>query len=369
MASIVLGCDSNGGNDSKWQNTVAKALEDAGHNVHKLQIVSYAFADYSWSSKAKGKIGVYIMADSLVSVADLASDGTMFKYGYFIIRGDLGRTRMDSREDFNNNSIGRDSDCNSACDKLAGKTYPQMNEIVKNKCHVVFGTTPEEGAKELLKAMGGEFNEEKSSKESSSSSLKESLKKAVSGWDGDVSINCIGDTVYVGKIPSPTNAILAINEFENVLYDSITVTDVNPSTINHLICTYKDYELVIKDDVLIKRFGKISQSIKCDSTIKTLKEAEEFIQREFNKIRRDDGRQVEVKVMGDTKWRKGSWVKTFLPSYFIDDYMWISKCAHDEDGSNNWNASLTLVDYPPSFGTFNEKENNEEDENSLEEST
>ena len=30
--------------------------------------------------------------------------------------------------------------------------------------------------------------------------------------------------------------------------------------------------------------------------------------------------------------------------------MYISKCSHDEDANGPWTASLTLVDYPPSFG-------------------
>ena len=38
--------------------------------------------------------------------------------------------------------------------------------------------------------------------------------------------------------------------------------------------------------------------------------------------------------------------------FFIDDYMYITRLSADEDGTGNWVTSLTLVDYPPSFGTF-----------------
>ena len=41
MATIVLGCDRNGVNDAKFQNTVAKILEKAGHTVEKLEINHY----------------------------------------------------------------------------------------------------------------------------------------------------------------------------------------------------------------------------------------------------------------------------------------------------------------------------------------
>ena len=51
-----------------------------------------------------------------------------------------------------------------------------------------------------------------------------------------------------------------------------------------------------------------------------------------------------------------------MPSFFIDDYMYIIRTSHDEDGTNNWLTSLTLVDYPPSFGTYEEETEEETEE-------
>ena len=88
MSTIVLGCDVNAGNDHEWQDTVASALEKQGHTVEKLSIAPGPFASYSYGENGEhpaGKIGIYIMADSLFSVADLAFGGTGFKYGYFIL--------------------------------------------------------------------------------------------------------------------------------------------------------------------------------------------------------------------------------------------------------------------------------------------
>ena len=127
MASIVLGCDSNGVDDAGCQNTIKGILEKAGNEVESLGIAPGPFADYSYSSSANGKIGVYIMADSIVSIADLVYGNTNFKYGYFVIRGDLGLPRMSTREHFENNPIRPDGDCTSVCDKLAGKSYGEMN--------------------------------------------------------------------------------------------------------------------------------------------------------------------------------------------------------------------------------------------------
>lgn len=368
LADVVLGCDVNAGNDQEVQDTVAKALEKQGHNVEKLPIAPGPFSVYSYSSKANGKIGVYIIADGIFSIADLAFGNTSFKYGYFIIRGDLGRPRMSTREHFENNPIGRDPDCTSICDKIAGKSYSDMNEICKDRCQIVFGTTAEEMASELVKAMGGDTSDDSKKKESSQSSpgtVKEALKKAIGKWDGEAEVNLRGDTVYVNKIPDPTTTKLVLNEYDNIIYDSITVTDVIPSTINTLILTFKEYELKITDDALIKRFGEVKKTIKAPKDIKKLKSAKAYLIREWNKLRRDNGRQVELKVQGDMKWVTGKWARVYIPSFFIDDYMYISKTSHEEDGTNNYLISLTLVDYPPKLSSedSSEKENKKEKDN------
>lgn len=359
MSTVVVGCDVNQGNDSQVQNTVCKALEKQGHTVEKLAIKPGPFAAYDWGEKGnpKGKIGVYIIADGIFSIADRFANPAGFKYVYFIIRGDLvDRPRMRTRKDFETRPIGADADCTGVCSKIKGKTFTQMNDIVKKKCYIVFGTDAQEMADELIKAMGGDTSSSSSkSKESTGSSIKEALKKAVSKWDGEVEIRLVADTVYVNKIKNPTSTKLIVSEYDNVIYDTITATDVNPTTINTLILTYKSYELKLTDDILIKRFGEIKKVIKAPKDVKKLDDAKDYLNREWNKIRRNNGRQVELKVPGSMKWVIGKWVRVFIPSLFIDDYMYISKSSHEEDGTNNWLTSLTLVDYPPSFGEYKEE--------------
>ena len=375
MSDIVLGCDYNGMNDSGCQNAVAKVLEKAGHTVEKLGIGPNQFASYSYSGSAKGKIGVFLIASGITAIADLYDGNTNFKYAYFGIRGDLKQPRLSTMSDFKSSPISKDKhgDCISkSCDSLAGKTYPQMNEVTKSKCIAVFGETCDELGNNIIKAMGGETS---SSDEStaSSTSIKDALKKAVSGWDGEVEIKLIDDTVYVNKIPDPTKSKLILNEFENVQYDTVTVTDVNPQTVNKLILHYEDYDLVLKDDILIKRFGEIPQEIEPDDTVKDYETAVSFIERAWGKIRRDDGRQVELKINGNMSYRVGQWIRVFLPSFFIDNYMYITRMSNDEDGTNNWSTGLTLVDYPPSFGaeteTETEEETDEDEDTEVDEST
>ena len=369
--TVVVGHDSNGVNDAEDQQYICDKLEEAGYTVEKLDIAPGPFSSYSYGEHGEnpsGKIGVYIMADSLVSVADYAYGaalGTSFKYAYFVIRGDLDRSKMDSREDFENNPIGRDSDCTSVCDKLAGKTYPQMNDECKDKCYIVFGVDKEERAKELLKAMGGEFSED--GEDSTGSTIKDALKQAVSGdgtvgWDGEAEIRIVEDTVYVNKIPDPATTELVANEYENVIYDSVTITDLNPQTPNKITMAYGGQTLAIQDDWMISRFEENPTEVQPDEFVTNQSEAEAFLRRNWGKVRRDDGRQVELKVEADSQWKVGTWVRVFLPSFFIDDYMYIIRASHEEDGTGNWLVGLTLADYPPSFGLYSGGDSSEEEE-------
>ena len=374
MSTIVLGCDTNNSNDSKFQNTVAKILTKQGHTVEKLSIGPTPFGSIGYKSKVKGKIGVYIMAASLTSVADLSSSGWQFKYTYFIIRGDIEGGRIKSTDDFNSKAIHKDpeGDCKAAaCNRWNGKTYPEINKEIKSKGMVIFGgKTGEEIANSLVKAMGGDTSDS-SSKSTSVSSIKEALTDVLYGWDGEAECYVRDDTVYIHKIPSPSDAKLSLIEGDNIDKDSVSVTDYNPSTVNILTTQFNDYELTIQDDHLIKRFGKISSSVAMDKEIKKLKDAKKFLQREWNKLKRDNGHVLELKTYGHSQWKVGEWCRVYLPSFNIDDYMYITKVSQDDSGE--WNCNITLVDYPPGFGeptkTDNDNENESKDTDSTEDSS
>ena len=172
MAKIVLGCDKNGINDKEYQNTVKKILEKAGHTVETLAISATPFGVYGYQNKAKGKIGVYLMAASLVSVTDVASSGWKFKHTYFGIRSDASRS-IKSQKNFETKGIPKDhhGDCtNSFCDKWQGKTYPQINKIIEGRGTVLFSPNPKDFANNLVNILGGGSPSNYSSSGSSGSS-------------------------------------------------------------------------------------------------------------------------------------------------------------------------------------------------------
>lgn len=159
MASIVLGCDSNS-NDSKYQDDVAKGLEDAGYKVEKLPIGPSHFANYDYAKHGKnpkGKIGVYLMAASLVSVTDGYEASPGFDYHYFVIRGDVSKL-IKSQNDFDTKSIPKDhhGDCiGKLCEEWQGKTYAEINQIAKDKCRCVYAGNSKEAVDNLLSAISG----------------------------------------------------------------------------------------------------------------------------------------------------------------------------------------------------------------------
>ena len=362
MSTIVLGCDDNDSKNAEWQNTVAKALENAGHTVEKLAIDAGPFASYSYGENGEnphGKIGVYIMADSLVSVADLAYGGTSFKYAYFIIRMDLGLPRMSKPEHFDTSPIGRDSDCTSVCDRLAGKTYAQMNEMTKDKCQCNWGRTPKEGAENLIKAMGGEISSD--SKSDSASSIKQAIQEVLFPWNGEAECYVRDDTVHINRIPDPTKAKLSLVEGKNVYLDGISITDINPNTPNKLIVKWKKNSFIIKDEERIKRFGEVTKTI--TSSNKNESSAIAFAYREWNKLLKESERRLELKIKGGPEWRVAKWVRTYIPSFGINGYMYITKCSHD-DNSSDWDVNLTLEDYPPDLGKKPNSNANANDSNS-----
>lgn len=427
MSTVVVGCDINDGNDAKVQSTVCNALEKAGHTVEKLPIGPNNFASYSYSSsKAAGKFGVFLHAAGTYSIADYyygaAKNGNSFKYAVFAIRGDI-KSQIAGREPgFSTRPIGADSDCPaSLCGNIRGLTFKQMNAKLKDKLKIVGGASAEEIAKNVVNAIGGGSDDKG---DSSASTIKDAIKEVASFWDGQVEIKVEGDTVKLRKIPEPETDHLdeSIVEGVNVQLNSISVSDYHPDTINKLTVHWQGGEdIVLTDTSLIDRFGEkpremdaVKRVVKedteedtssttttttnatdttaSDSTedtttvdteveetssvsttsyeevpVETYEEALSFANTEWAKIRRDNGHEIELKIIGNPKY-KHKWVKVILYSYPTDMWMYIKSINNEISENGEFNTSLTLVDYPPSLGEWNENDSDEETEEEEEDS-
>ena len=411
MSEVVVGCDRNDGNDAKVQNAVCDALQKAGHNVEKLAIAPNPFAAYSYSSRATGKIGVFIIAAGTYSIADYyygaAKNGNSFKFAVFAIRGDISSQIAGREPGFSSRPIGADADCPARlCANIRGLTFKQMNQKLKDKVKIVGGSSAQEIAKNVVNAIGGDSTEDGG--DSSASTIKDAIKEVASFWDGEIEITVDQDTVRVRKIPEPERDHLENNIIEgtNVHLNSISVQDYHPDTINILKVHWPGGDdIVLSDKALISRFGEkpketdaVKRIVKEDNVdssstttpstdaetatddttftedsgettspstsyeevpCETYDEALSFANLEWAKIRRNNGHEIELKVIGDYQYKPG-WVYVKLYSYPTDMWMYIKAVNHEISENGEFNTNLTLVDYPPSLGEWNEDSNEEE---------
>lgn len=385
---VVLGCDSNGMNDEAFMNAVASKLESAGYTVEKLGIAPGPFAEYSYSSSATGKYGCYLMADSIVSIADYSgatgganSSGNSFKMAVFGIRTDvIPKLKGDGWSKY---PLSPDADCTSVCNKIAHKTYPEIEEICKQDTRIVSGSTGDEMGDAVVKALGGKVNDDDGG---SASTIKEAIKEVMAAWDGEVEAYVRDNRMYIHKIKLPQeDCNLVLSEGLNIESRSISVKDYCPNNTNKLVVHWNGGEdIVIQDNTLIERFGekvkeldamkrvltenKEKESDDKESSDKgyeevpaeTEEEALEFARLEWNKCKRESCHEIELSTTGSSEWKQGLWVRVYVPSFNIDDYYYISRVSENSSPSE-WKASLSLVPYPPSFGEPKE-EKEEEDE-------
>ena len=417
--TVVLGCDSNGMNDQEFLNAVQSKLESAGYTVEALGIAPGPFAEYSYSSNAQGKYGVYLMADSTVSIADYHfganASGNSFKMAVFGIRTDC-IPKLESGWD--TIQLSPDADCTSVCDKLAYKTYPQMEEICKSDTRIVHANTGDKMGDEVVKALGGQTQD--SGEGGEPSTIKDAIKDVLSGWEGEVEAYVRDMTMYIHKIKLPEqNTYLLLSEQHNIEYNSVTIKDYCPNNKNKLIVHWSGGEdIIIQDNKRIERFGEkewemeatkkvlkeeapeetttsssdtsnnsdtSSDSDSSDTSktttddnkkteennsvgyvevpVETEEEALEFAHLEWNKNKRESCHSIELTTIGSDRWEIGRWAYVYLPSFDIEEYYYISR-ASSNISPTEWKTSLTLVPYPPKVENDvkeESEENNEED--------
>ena len=399
--TVVLGCDSNGVNDQAFMNAVQSKLESAGYTVEPLGIAPGPFADYSYSSSAQGKYGVYLMADSIVSIADYSgatgganSSGNSFKMGVFGIRTDV-ITKLQG-DGWNKYPIRPDGDCTSVCNKIANKTYPEIAEICKQDTRIVHGSRGEEMGDAVVEALGGKVEENEGG---SASTIKDAIKEVMSAWDGEVEAFVRDMKMYIHKIKLPEqDCNLILSEGLNIESNSISVKDYCPNNTNKLVVHWNGGDdIIIQDNKRIERFGEKVKEVdaikrvltngenkesssnstdeKEESTDKgyeevpaeTYEEALEYARLEWNRCKREDCHEIELSTTGGSEWQHGRWVRVYIPSFEIDGYYYISRLS--ENMSNEWKTSVTLVDYPPSFGEPKEETTEESEEEESEDTS
>ena len=153
--TVVVACDDNDGNDGTVLGTTCATLEANGYDVINLGIGPGLFSSYDYYGPSAGKVGVYIMAGSTVSIADAIDGSGNFDYYVFGLRGDLG---LRSTTEFDSAPWGADGDCSAICNRWVGHTGAEIAQMARDsgKGDVVVGNNAQEIANNVLAAVNGE---------------------------------------------------------------------------------------------------------------------------------------------------------------------------------------------------------------------
>ena len=97
---------------------------------------------------------------------------------------------------------------------------------------------------------------------SGGSNVKDCIQNLLKHWDGDVECYIRGDEIHINKVRNPEKYYSCmLKEDVNVILDSITVTDVNPDTPNHLIVEWTGGKIEFRDEKAIVRFGEKPKTV------------------------------------------------------------------------------------------------------------
>lgn len=419
MSTYVVGADNIDGKEKSYIDICAKKLEAKGHTVERLSVGPSYVQSYGLSGKSSGKIAVFIVGGSDIGtyvdfVTGISKGYYHYKYCWFVFASNTATTdKWITCNGLKNTPLVRAHDDNfSSSSSIApyigkpAKTYFNANKQYINYVCGAKGSSFDSIAAKL--AGGGEEEES----DSSASSIKDAICEVASFWDGEVEITVDQGIVKLRKIPDPETNHLEneIIEGVNVHLSSITISDYHPDTVNLLKVHWDGGDdIILRDEDLISRFGEKSREMDAvkkivkvedenDTTsttsssastsvdtaseeaitteeveetttsntsyeevpVETYEEALEFANTEWAKIRRNNGHQVELKVIGDYKYKPG-WIKIILYSYPTDMFMYIKSVSNEISESGEFNTNITLVDYPPSLGEWNQTDDNEEE--------
>lgn len=426
MANYVVASDNIDGKEQSYIKACISALEKKGHTCENAGVGPNTIQSYGLSSKASGKIGVFIVGGSDAGmytdfVTGLKNGYYHYKYMWVVFASNTATTdKWLTCNGLANTKLVRAWDDNYSGSNIAAvgqtaKAYFSANKQYINYVCGKLGCTFESIANKL--ANGGESEEEG---DSSASSIKDAICEVCSFWDGEVEVTVDNDKVKIRKIPSAADDHLSSSIIENVNVElnSITVQDYHPDTVNLLKVHWQGGEdIVYRDEALIARFGEkpqeldaVKRVVKADDTendtttatdtstatdittddtlteevsdetttssvsttsyeevpVDTYEEALHFGDTEWAKIRRNNGHEIELKVIGNIEYKPG-WVYVLLYSYPTDMFMYIKSVSNDISEKGEFATNITLVDYPPSLGEWNDTETEEEDEETTEE--
>lgn len=403
MGNTYYVCADNiDGKENTYINALCDAVKKKGHEAINGGVGPNTVQSHGLSSGASGQIGVFIVGGSDAGMYVDFRDG--IKRGYYkykmmwvVFASNTATTdKWITCNGLANTPLVRAWDDNYSGSSIesvgqTAKAYFDANsQYIKYACGKL-GCTFDDVINNFL-AGGGMGSDEGG--DSGASTIKEAIKEVMSAWDGEVEAYVRDFKMYIHKIKLPEqDCNLVLSEGLNIESKSINIKDYCPNNTNKLIVHWNGDDIIIQDNNRIERFGEKVKELdavkrvlttsapKKDSSdeetttstdkgyeevpAETYEEALEFARLEWNRCKREDCHEIELSTAGGAEWQEGLWVRVYIPSFDIDGYYYISRVSENMSPTE-WRASLTLVDYPPSFGEPEEETEDEEEEETSE---
>lgn len=401
MGNTYYVCSDNiDGKENSYITALCDALKKKGHEAINGGVGPNTVQSHGLTSAANGQIGVFIVGGSDAGMYVDFRDG--IKRGYYkykimwvVFASNTATTdKWITCNGLSNTTLVRAWD-----DNYSGSSIESVGQTAKayfdaNKQYIQYacgkiGCSFDDVVQNFLAGGGMGGSDEEGS---SASSIKEAIKEVASAWDGEVEIYVRDMKMYIHKIKLPEqDCDLVLSEGLNIEYNSISIKDYCPNNTNKIVVHWNGGDdIVIQDNARIERFGEKVKELDAikrvltnedakkeessDNTTEdtsndkgyeevpaeTYEEALEFARLEWNRCKREDCHEIELTTAGSSEWQEGRWVRVYIPSFNIDGYYYISRVSENMS-PNEWKASLTLVDYPPSFGEPEESEDEEEE--------
>lgn len=399
MGNTYYVCADNiDGKENTYINALCDAVKKKGHEAINGGVGPNTVQSHGLSSGASGQIGVFIVGGSDAGMYVDFRDG--LKRGYYkykmmwvVFASNTATTdKWITCNGLANTPLVRAWDDNYSGSSIesvgqTAKAYFDANsQYIKYACGKL-GCTFDDVINNFL-AGGGMGSDEDG--DSGASTIKEAIKEVMSAWDGEVEAYVRDFKMYIHKIKLPEQVCnLVLSEGLNIESKSINIKDYCPNNPNKLIVHWNGDDIIIQDNNRIERFGEkvkeldavkrvlTTSATKKDSSdeetttstdkgyeevpAETYEEALEFARLEWNRCKREDCHEIELSTAGGAEWQEGLWVRVYIPSFDIDGYYYISRVSENMSPTE-WRASLTLVDYPPSFGEPEEETEEDEEE-------
>lgn len=348
MAHYCIGCDiiDNKSEESYKQYLMDKVTKK-GNTAELLPTGPNGVQQFGLDPESSGKIGIQVIGGLCgFSASDFASgvEQGYYHYDSMALVGTAefsGFTETLSTASMTeyHMEIPHDAYSSSLDEMYVGKTPAEFNSDYGEYCRICLGDTYDNSIDMLL---GGDASNPNTK---NTTTFKEMIKEVLAGWSGQIVCFTQNENMYVHKIPSPTESFKRIHEGVNIVDGSLSFTDINPDTINILKVTYNGGSFTLKDEQLLNRFGEYVKEV--NVPVETYEEAVDYGIVEFYKLKAEDGRKVDLEVIGETQLKAGDWVSIYLPAFKEECFMFCTSVSTSLSPSTDYITKISLVDAPP----------------------